>query len=150
MTPLVRRAVPADAPAILEMAGEFYPLMGTSFDHPAVASALTGLLTDAALGRVWLAESGRVPVGYAVVVFYHSLEFGGRSGLLDELYIREPYRGRGIGRAVLATVERECREVGVRALVLEVDRDHERTRALYRSVGFGDRQNHCLAKRLIG
>jgi GNAT superfamily N-acetyltransferase len=149
MIPLVRGAVPADAPAILDMASEFYPLMGIPFTRAAVDPPLTGLLADAALGRVWLAESDSRPVGYAVVAFFHSLEFGGRAGLLDELFVREEYRGRGIGHAVLATVERECRELGVRALLLEVDRDRDRTRALYLSVGFEDRHNQSLAKRLV-
>jgi GNAT superfamily N-acetyltransferase len=150
MTPLVRGAVPADAPAILDMAAEFYPLMGIPFDRVALGPALTGLLGDATLGRVWLAEVRARPIGYAVVAFYYSLEFGGRAGLLDELFVREPYRGRGIGRAVLAALERDCRELGARALLLEVDREHDRTRALYLSVGFEDRENHSMAKRLGG
>jgi GNAT superfamily N-acetyltransferase len=149
MTPTVRQAVAADAPTVLGLMGEFYPTMGATFDHRLAGPALDALLADPALGRVWLAERGPSPVGYAGVAFYHSLEFGGRTALLDDLYVREPHRGKGIGTAVLESVERGCREAGARALTLEVDRDNGRARALYLAFGFTDRHNDFLMKRLV-
>jgi GNAT superfamily N-acetyltransferase len=149
MTPTLRQAIAADAPTILELMGEFYPLMEVTFDRRVAGPALAALLADPAIGGVWLAELGPSPVGYAVVAFYHSLEFGGRTALLDDLYVREAHRGRGIGTAVLASVERGCREAGVRALTLEVGRENERARSLYLAFGFTDRHNEFLMKPLV-
>ena len=47
---------------------------------------------------------GEVPVGFALYFFNFST-FIGRAGLyLEDLFVRSDWRGRGIGRALLAHV----------------------------------------------
>jgi GNAT superfamily N-acetyltransferase len=143
-----RTATPADAAALLAMVGEFHPLMGISFDPAGTGAAVDELLRDPALGRAWLIESGAELVGYAVVVFDHSLEFRGRLGVLDELYVREAHRGRGVGATALRFVESACRGLGLRALTLEVGRDNLAAQAAYARAGFRARNSDYLFKRL--
>jgi ribosomal protein S18 acetylase RimI-like enzyme len=83
-----------------------------------------------------------------VLTLGYSLEFGGRDAFVDELYVQPAYRGLGVGRQALAVLEKACRELGVRALHLEVGRTNLRAQALYKAAGFVDRGHFLLTKRL--
>jgi GNAT superfamily N-acetyltransferase len=128
-------AVPADASAILARARALNEHDGTVFRESVYRLALERLLADPDLGRVWLARDGAPAVVYAVLTLGFSLEFGGRDGLLDDLFVLEPYRRRGIGPALLELVEGECR-LGLDPLQLGVERGNAQARGLYRRLGF--------------
>jgi GNAT superfamily N-acetyltransferase len=72
--------------------------------------------------RVLLAEWEGQPAGYAFFFDYYST-FEGRAGLfLEDIYVRDQFRGKGIGKALLARVAgvaREGRCFGVRWQVLD-------------------------------
>ena len=123
---------------------------GTPFDERAVGRALALVLADESLGRVWLIECGREAAGYLVLTFGFSLEFGGRDAFIDELYVREAFRGRGLGRRAIDLAERACRGRGVGALHLEVERANTSAQELYRRTGFRDHDRYLMTKRLDG
>jgi GNAT superfamily N-acetyltransferase len=52
------------------------------------------------------------------------------------MYVEPAYRGRGVGRAVLANLEAAAREMGVQHLVLETGVHQVAAIALYRRAGF--------------
>jgi GNAT superfamily N-acetyltransferase len=52
------------------------------------------------------------------------------------IYVEPDYRGKGVGRAVLARLEAAARELGVKRLVLETGVYQEAAIALYRRAGF--------------
>jgi GNAT superfamily N-acetyltransferase len=55
-----------------------------------------------------IAEWEGEPVGFAVWFFNFST-FSGRAGIyLEDLFVRPAHRGRGIGKALLAYLAREC------------------------------------------
>src|SRR5262245_50136072 len=118
------------------------------FDEGAARAALENLLADGSLGRVWLIHLAGATAGYLVVTFGYSLEFNGRDAFVDELYVEEAHRGRGLGGLALRLAEDACRTMGIQALHLEVDRENHRARAVYDKAGFEDRNNHLLTKRL--
>ena len=68
--------------------------------------------------------------------FGYSIEFGGPDGFVEEMYIPEGHRGKGIGRAVLEEARSHARHPGVKALHLEVVRSYQRAGRLYGSVEF--------------
>jgi ribosomal protein S18 acetylase RimI-like enzyme len=107
--------------------------------HQEMAGAMDRLLQDPALGRAWLIEPGGETAGYIVICFSFSLEFRGRDGFVDELYIHPRFRGRGLGRAALVHAAEEARGMGVRALHLEVARGDPRLVRLYESLGYRER-----------
>jgi ribosomal protein S18 acetylase RimI-like enzyme len=138
----------ADVDILLSMMREFYSEGGTPFDPDFAREALRPLLEGGPWGQVWLLWDADDLAGYVVLTLGYSLEFGGRDAFVDELYVRPAYRGRGLGRRALSVVEAACRELGVRALHLEVHRTNPRARALYEAVGFQDRGHFLLTKRL--
>lgn len=71
------------------------------------------------------------PIGVAYASSLLSLEHGGVSGWVEELYVLPEWRGRGIGSRLIAEVIARARELGWRALDLEVDASHQRAISLY-------------------
>ena len=79
--------------------------------------------------------SGRV-AGVAYVAAILSAEHGGMAGYLEELYVIPEERQRGIGQGLLRAAIDRTKELGWKALELEVDIEHERAVALYKRFGF--------------
>jgi GNAT superfamily N-acetyltransferase len=108
---------------------------------------LDRLLSDNSLGQAWLIQIDSQPVGYMVVTFSYSLEFQGRDALLDELYLRDPYRP-DFGGPSLQFAQAFCRSLGVNALHVEMERDNRPAQALYRAAGFEDDDSYLMTKWL--
>ncbi|HEX8162448.1 MAG TPA: GNAT family N-acetyltransferase [Pyrinomonadaceae bacterium] len=139
-------ARPADADLLVGLVREFYEFEHIAFDERAARAALLQLLSDGRLGRVFLIRSGGDVAGHLVITFGFSLEFGGRDAFVDELFLRGEFRRRGIGRRALAFAEEQCREAGVGALHLEVERANAAAQELYRRSGFKDHDRYLLTK----
>ncbi|MGF1642035.1 MAG: GNAT family N-acetyltransferase [Thiotrichales bacterium] len=99
--------------------------------------------------RAWLICLGQRPIGYVVLDFGYTIEFGGRDAFIDELFLEEARRGFGYGRAALEVLVSEAAALGIKALHLEVAHSNEPARRLYRTLGFDDRTRFSLmSKRL--
>ena len=72
--PSFRLAAESDTAALLKFMRAYYAFDGHGFDEPKASVALTTLLRDYNLGRVWLILDGEAPVGYVVICFSFSLE----------------------------------------------------------------------------
>ena len=143
----MRTASSEDVPLLVGFMTEFYAETATPLDSTRAAHAFATLLADDRMGKVWLIEAGDVAVGYVVLTFSYSMEFGGRNAFVDDLFIQAAFRGAGLGTAALAQVRNFCVACGVRALHLETGRDNAAAHALYRRAGFEvtDRQLLTLA-----
>lgn len=143
-----RRATTSDLDRLLVLQHEFYGEQGYPFDADAMRHAWPRLLSDPAIGQVWVAEADAIAVAYVVATLGYSLEHRGRDAFVDELYVVPSHRGQGLGRAALAQVEAWCRHQCVRVLLLEVERDNAHAFGLYERAGFGG-DSRRLLKRLI-
>ena len=139
---------PDDASELLEFMRRFYEVDHISFKETIARRAIETLLRDESAGRVWWIRENQHRIGYVAITFCFSLEFGGPSAVVDELYLEERYRGRGIGLEALRFVEDFCRLRGILTLNLEVDRDNLHAQALYRKAGYHDRNNFLLTRWL--
>src|SRR5512147_2640946 len=106
-----------------------------SLDSGALETAIRGAIEDPARGTFLLARDAG-PVGVAYLAFTWTLEHGGRSAWLEELYVVPAMRSRGIGTRLLREVMAHARATGAAAIDLEVDADHGRAAHLCGREGF--------------
>ena len=136
----------ADEAVVRELMTEFYAHEGLDFDEARTLGAFRALAADPNLGRVWIFRVDGEAVGYLAVTVCYSLEFAGRYALVDELYVREAFRGRGIATRALELAAEVCREMDLSALRLEVDVWNTRARDLYRRLGFTLQERHMMSR----
>lgn len=148
MEPSFRVAEPSEADLLVEMMRDFNAHERIAFDEPAVRAALAQLFADDARGLACLLLWGGEVAGYVVITFGFSIEFRGRDAFVDELFVKDEFRGRGVGAAATRYAEGLCRERGVRALHLEVERENTRAQSVYRRAGFVDHDRYLLTKWL--
>ncbi len=149
MKPVFTLANTSDVELIIELMREFYAIEHLEFDERAARHALGEILSDRRFGVIHLIRvNDEAVAGYLVITFGFSLEFRGRDAFIDELYLRENFRGRGIGKASLELADAVCRQEGISALHLEVDRVNTRAQGLYRQAGFRDHDRYLLTKWL--
>jgi GNAT superfamily N-acetyltransferase len=131
---------------VVAMMAKLYAQDVASFDQERARRTTEALLADRESGGVWMIEMDGAPAGYLVFTFGYSLEFGGRFGLLDELFIEEPWRGQGIGRQAVDFAERESLARGWLVLRLEVYPENQRAIGLYSSSGFQTPDRYLMTK----
>lgn len=111
--------------------------------------ALVPLLDGSPHGAIYLIGPACAPIGYIVVTFGWSIEFGGLDGFIDEIYIRSGVRGRGVGSEVITSLVAMLKSVGMKALHLEVDPENERALRLYGRCHFKPRSDYQLMSRIL-
>jgi ribosomal protein S18 acetylase RimI-like enzyme len=144
----IRPATPLDLEAVLALHRDFFAEEGYPFREEESRANLGRLLEEPGLGRVFVMDEDGTAVGYLVLTFGFSLEFGGRDGLVDELYVSPEHRGRGLGTRALEVASAACREQGIRAVHLHVERSKEGAQALYRRAGFVAHRRDIMTKRI--
>lgn len=77
------------------------------------------------------------PVGAAVCFWGYSTFAGKPLVNLHDFAVLPSYRGRGIGKAMLAELERRARARGCAKITLEVHNTNEGAKRLYAAEGFG-------------
>lgn len=102
------------------------------------------LMENEHLGSPFLIVEDKQTVGYIVLCFGFSIEFGGIDAFVDEFYLIPAARGRGVGAVVLEEAKRKATERGVVALHLEVAKGNERARRLYVRHGFAPRDHYTM------
>lgn len=84
--------------------------------------------------RALIADWDSHPAGYALFFGYYST-WSGRGLFLEDLFVRESFRGRGIGKSLLASVACIAVEENCYGIHWEVLDWNEKAIALYRALG---------------
>jgi GNAT superfamily N-acetyltransferase len=133
---ILRPASLADAPLILALIGELAEYERLSHEVDATEAAI-GAALFSPNPRVFcdIAEWEGAPAGFALW-FYSFSTFRGRHGIyLEDLFVRPAFRGRGIGKALLAKLACRCAEEDLARLEWGVLDWNEPSIAFYRSLG---------------
>jgi GNAT superfamily N-acetyltransferase len=145
----VRPAAPNDVQILASLMIEFYAEAAFVLPRPAAERTFQALLAAPDLGSVWLLEADGVPAGFVVLTLSFSMEYGGLRGFVDDFFVAEAFRRRGLGAAALDAVLLACAKRGVRALLVEAGPGNAAALSVYRRAGFAD-TGHMLLTRPLG
>jgi ribosomal protein S18 acetylase RimI-like enzyme len=142
-------AGPEHLSRLLPMVAAYHEFEGIDSTDSRRRAALEPMLRGTPLGAVWLIGPKMSPVGYVAVGLGWSIELGGPDAFVDELFIREAVRGRGMGAQALDALAVEMGKRGVVALHLEVANDNTRALSFYARRGFSRRDKYFLMTRRL-
>ncbi len=144
MTARLHLAAEEDLPKLL-------PLVAAFHAHEAIVSteaqredAVLPLLQGSPHGAIWLIGPRRAPVGYIALSFGWSIRTGGMNATVDEFFVRESIRGRGMGTEVVSTLVPQLAQAGLTAMTLEIAPDNTRARRTYEARGFRMRDKYQM------
>jgi len=143
MSQLLHLATETDFDRLMPMVAAYHAEEGIESDESHRAEAIRPLLQGSPLGAIWLIGPKMSPVGYVCACFGWSIELGGMDGFVDELWIREKVRGRGMGGDALVALQKALSEAGLRALHLEIGDENPAERLYYRA-GFRRRKFNLM------
>jgi ribosomal protein S18 acetylase RimI-like enzyme len=135
MSLIIRPAGLADIPALLRLMEPFTTDGGYPFDAVDATASFTTLLSNPALGGVFLAEVAGEAAGYVVLTMRFAMEYGGLEGYIDDLYVCPPVRRQGVAHALLTALLANCRQRGVKSVAVEVGESNHAAQKLYASFG---------------
>ena len=115
---------------------------------PYFEAAIVQIAKGEPMARAWMVRHANRVVGYVVLTLGYSIEYGGRDGFIDDLYLIPEARGRGWGRIVVDFALSEAVRLGIRTLHLEVEANNNRAHALYRFAGFEETGRRLMRRRL--
>jgi len=118
LTVTVRQATAADSPTIARLASSFTEYLRSIGDpdpEPGQITEQQYLRDGTGPGRAFdglMGELDGEPVGYLLYCHGYDLDLGGRGIYVIDLFVHESARGRGVGRRLMQTTARLCREAG--------------------------------------
>lgn len=107
------------------------------------------LLLERGDALVLAAEAEGRAIGLCTVQTLVSTAEGGPVGLVEDLVVADAWRGRGVGRQLLAEAERWAGERGLTRLQLLADLDNRPALDFYGRLGWAETQLVCR-RRLLG
>lgn len=129
---LIRLATPADAPALAHLNHLFNKVL-------LPADLLASRLADPQHVEIALvAELQQKLVGFAGLRLVPTLFYTRPHAELTELFVEEPYRKLGLGRALVQAAEQLAQQRGATFLFILTGFDNEPALALYHQLGYQD------------
>ena len=138
----------ADIETIVTMMQEFYAIDNYPIDIVVSKALFEEFIKHENLGKSWLIVSDNELIGYIILTFVFSFEYHGKIAFLDELYLTEKVRGKGIGGKTLEFIQSESRRLWLNLIYLEVEKQNEKAQKLYLTQGF-ELHNRKLMKYRI-
>ena len=121
----------ADIEIITQMMQDFYAIDNYPMDIEVAKTLFQEFITHEHLGKSWLIYSENEIVGYIILTFIFSFEYGGKIAFVDELFIKETARGKGFGKEAIQFIQREVPKLSLKLLYLEVEPHNENAQKLY-------------------
>jgi diamine N-acetyltransferase len=150
MNPIAfRQAMPSDRSMLERLLAAYRIAHGRPPQPERIAGALRAALAGDPFVRIWLVQQAGQTVGYVTVTLGFSIEAGGRDAVIDELFVEQAVRGRGIATQVMRFAEAECRKLGVLCVHVEVAREDARARTAYQRLGFQEHPRSIMSKSLL-
>lgn len=133
---------------IVNMMEQFYAIDNYPIDIEISKKLFQEFISDEKLGKAWLIVSDNEVVGYVILAFIFSFEYQGTIAFLDELYLSEKARGKGIGNQTVAFVLEESKKLSLKLIYLEIENHNQNAQKLYIASGFEMHNRKLMAHKI--
>ena len=138
---------------ITSMMQEFYAIDNYPISIEVSKKLFQEFIANEKLGQAYLiyhSEEGRTAevVGYVILTYVFSFEYQGRIAFLDELYIKESSRGKGIGKQAQDFIKEQALILNVKLIYLELENHNEIAQKLYLANNFEVHNRKLLKLKL--
>ena len=147
MSPSIHRATLADLEALTPLFDAYRVFYGQSSDFARARDFLRDRL-GAGESVVLLASLDGKAAGFTQLYPLFSSVRTARLWLLNDLYVDDAARRRGVAQALLRTASEFARGAGAAGLMLETARDNAPARALYRAAGWHEEETQWYSLTL--
>lgn len=136
---MIRKVTENDREIFIQLVDEFFhsPAVNHSIPIKHIEDTFNEIISDSPFIDAYLFEEDNIVVGYAQISFTYSNEAGGLVLLIEEIYLRDECRGKGIGSKFFEFILKEYDGIVARYR-LEVEYDNFRAKKLYESFGFSE------------
>ena len=124
-----------DKPSVIEMMRVFYAstaVLSNGSDE-IFSSDIENCINDSPYLEGYIIEDSKEIQGYAMIAKSYSTEFGKPCIWIEDLYIKDGYRGLGIGSLFMDFITKKFADTIFR---LEVEEENERAVKVYEKCGF--------------
>lgn len=143
-----REATLSQEDEVLHMMEDFYRMHDYTFYETDASRNFEEFIQNENLGKFWVITQSGKTIGYVILTFGYSFEYGGRDAFVDELYLKKDYRNRGIGTLIFESIEFYARKHDVKTIHLEVEQGNEAANRLYIKSGFKSNDRTLLSKTI--
>ena len=135
MSSTIRKMNAQDKPAVTDMMRKFYasPAVLSNGSEEIFSNDIENCIHDNPYLEGYIMEDSKDIQGYAMIAKSFSTEFGKPCIWIEDLYIKDRYRGLGIGNMFLEFIAKQYAGCIFR---LEVEEENERALRLYEKCGF--------------
>ncbi len=135
MNNTIRLMRPEDKSCVMEMMEVFYasPAVHTNGSAEIFSNDIDACVSDNPYAEGYMIEQSGEVLGYAMIAKSYSTEFGKPCIWIEDLYLKDAYRGMGIGKCFFAFLTEKYTDCLLR---LEVEEENHRAIRLYEKCGF--------------
>lgn len=124
-----------DKPCVTEMMAVFYasPAVLSNGSAEIFSNDIDACVGDSPYAEGYIIENEGAVLGYAMIAKSYSTEFGKMCIWIEDLYLKDQYRGQGIGAQFFSFITGKYTDCIFR---LEVEEENTRAIRLYQKCGF--------------
>ena len=131
----IRKMTESDRKAVVDMMRTFYhsPAVFTNGSEEIYQNDVTACVGDNPYAQGFVFENEKEIVGYGMIAKSFSTEFGKPCIWIEDLYLKEEYRGKGMGSQFFSYLETKYPNTIMR---IEVEEENARAIAVYKKNGY--------------
>lgn len=138
-------------PRLLELSKYMHEHEALPFDADHIESTFNFLIDNPRYGDVFLIsihhESEQEIIGFVVICYSFSVEFGGQIAVIDQIYLSTDWRRQGVGSYVLPIIEAHVNERKCNTITLEVNLGNSGAREFYEQFDYMPRRQYCIMSK---
>ena len=144
----IREFCGKDIDILLDLMKDYYEFDRLDFNREKSKATLHDFMNSNS-GLLFVIESSDKAIGYFCLAFGYSLELHGKDCFLDEIYISDDFRRKGVGLEVMKFIEEYLKKIDIKAVHLIVFENNTYAQKFYLKNGFRTRDAIFMTKSLI-